>query len=97
MKEIKEQKKKGKAEEPKLPDKIKEIIKNVRNGIPIISNNKPKAILMETLLEKISTNPDFNYTKKKNKPGRPKKEKLYEPMDIDTDNQTLDKFILKQN
>ena len=65
MKEIKEQKKKGKAEEPKLPDKIKEIIKNVRNGIPIISNNKSKAILMETLLEKVSTNPDFNYTKKK--------------------------------
>ena len=97
MKEIKEQKKKGKAEEPKLPDKINEIIKNVRNGIPIISNNKPKAILMETLLEKVSTNPDFNYTKKKNKPGRPKKEKLYEPMDIDSDNQTLDKFILKQN
>ena len=35
--------------------------------------------------------------KKKSKPGRPKKEKLYEQMDIDTDNQTLDKFILKQN
>ena len=52
---------------------------------------------METLLEKVSTNPDFNYTKIKKNPEDRKKEKLYEPMDIDTDNQTLDKFILKQN
>ena len=52
---------------------------------------------METLLEKVSTNPDFIQTKKKNKPGRPKKKIIYEPMDIDNENQSLDKFILKQN
>ena len=52
---------------------------------------------METLLEKVSTNPDFTHNKKKNKPGRPKKKKTSEPMDIDNENQTLDKFIQKQN
>ena len=97
IEEIKELNKKGKAKEPKLPEKITEIMNNVRNGIPNLSKDKAKAILMETLLEKVSTNPDFIYTKKKNKPGRPKNKKLYEPMDIDTENQTLDKFILNQN
>ena len=38
---------KKKAKEPKLPGKITEIINNIRNGIPKISNNKQKAILME--------------------------------------------------
>ena len=97
IKEIKELNKKNKAKEPKLPDKITEVINNVRNGIPNLSNNKSKAILMETLLEKVSTSLEFTHTKKKNKPGRPKKKKLYEPMDIDTENQSLDKFILNQN
>ena len=97
IEELKELNKKGKAKEPKLPEKITEIMNNVRNGIPKLSKDKAKAILMETLLEKVSTNPDFIYTKKKNKPGRPKNKKLYEPMDIDTENQTLDKFILNQN
>lgn len=44
---------KSKVKEPKLPGRITEIINNVRNGIPKISNNKQKAVLMETLLEKI--------------------------------------------
>ena len=97
IEELKELNKKGKAKEPKLTEKITEIMNNVRNGIPKLSKDKAKAILMETLLEKVSTNPDFIYTKKKKKPERPKKKKLYEPMDIDTENQTLDKFILNQN
>ena len=97
IEELKELNKKGKAKEPKLTEKITEIMNNVRNGIPKLSKDKAKAILMETLLEKVSINPDFIYTKKKNKPGRPKNKKLYEPMDIDTENQTLDKFILNQN
>ena len=66
IEEIKELNKKGKAKEPKLPEKITEIMNNVRNGIPKLSKDKAKAILMETLLEKVSTNPDFIYTKKKN-------------------------------
>ena len=67
IKEITEHKKKSKVKEPKLPDKIIKIINNVRNGIPNLSNNKLKAILIETLLEKVSTSPDFTYIKKKNK------------------------------
>ena len=52
---------------------------------------------METLLEKVSTKPDFNDSKKKNKLGRSKKERLYQPMNNDISNQILDEFILKQN
>lgn len=72
--EIKAANKKNKTKEPILPQKTKELFQNIRNGIPKIINDKNKAILLETLLEKISKHRILNNNTEKKKPGRPKRQ-----------------------
>ena len=53
---------------------------------------------METILEKVSKHPELIPEKKRKKPGRPKKQKLVpEQMDIELQDQTLDRLLKKQN
>lgn len=60
--------------EPILPEKLKTLLENVKNGIPKISTDKEKAKLMETILEKVSKHPELIPEKKeKSQVGRKSK------------------------
>ena len=79
--------------EPEISTTLINIITSIRNGIPQIAKDKHRAKFFEALLEKISKYPDFLKQKNKKKVGRPKKSQVDNYMD--TENNPLDNFIIK--